>query len=246
MRQWVKRNLAGTNGKEGDDQNRRKLFHLCSEETKLRGCAYCEDSGHKALRKGNLFIERKKILEKKGLCFNCATVECYSKASCWHCNKRHHSSICDKRPGNPKKLMRDCASVDGVFPVVVVKVNGVMCRALIDCGAGSSYASVKLISMINKQPRKVKTQQIDMLMATKTTRIEMYDTEVCSFDPLGLIFPTTLVAKQLYREMCEIKLPWDGELPESLKKRWIEWQDEIPTSITVPRTLPPVSTPLQR
>ena len=39
------------------------------------------------------------------------------------------------------------------------------------------------------------------------------------YDPLGLISPTTLVAKQLYREMCEIKIPWDGELPESIKKR---------------------------
>ena len=54
------------------------------------------------------------------------------------------------------------------------------------------------------------------------------------YDPLGLISPTTLVAKQLYREMCEIKIPWDGELPESIKKRWEEWQGELSTSITTP------------
>ena len=78
--------------------------------------------------------------------------------------------------------MTDGTSVDGVFPVVVVKVNGVMCRALIDSGAGSSYASAKLISTINKQPSEVKTQRIDMLMAAKTARVEMYDTEVSSLD----------------------------------------------------------------
>ena len=57
-----------------------------------------------------------------------------------------------------------------------------MCRALIDSGAGGSYASAKLIKMINKQPREIKTQRIDMLIASKTTRIEMYDTEVSSLD----------------------------------------------------------------
>ena len=57
-----------------------------------------------------------------------------------------------------------------------------MCRALIDSGAGGSYASAKLIEMINQQPSKIKTQRFDMLIASKTTRIEMYDTEVSSLD----------------------------------------------------------------
>ncbi len=33
---------------------------------------------------------------------------------------------------------------EGTFPVVVVKVNDIECRALIDSGAGSSYALAKL------------------------------------------------------------------------------------------------------
>ena len=32
-----------------------------------------------------------------------------------------------------------------VYPVVVVEVAGVKCRALRDCGAGSSYASAALL-----------------------------------------------------------------------------------------------------
>ena len=39
-------------------------------------------------------------------------------------------------------------------------------------------------------------------------------------------------------------MPWDGELPESLKKRWVEWRDEISTSITVQRTLAPIFHPI--
>jgi len=69
LRQWVKRNLAGINDKERDDQSRRKLFHSRSEETKLRGCVYYEDSGHKALQceKVTDSGERKKILAKRGV-----------------------------------------------------------------------------------------------------------------------------------------------------------------------------------
>jgi hypothetical protein len=41
--------------------------------------------------------------------------------------------------------MTDGKSGDAILPVVVVKVDGITCRALVDSGAGSSYASAKLI-----------------------------------------------------------------------------------------------------
>ena len=44
--------------------------------------------------------------------------------------------------------------------------------------------------------------------------------------------------------MCEINIPWVGELPELIKKRWEEWQDELSTSIMVPQTLTPSFHPI--
>ena len=44
--------------------------------------------------------------------------------------------------------------------------------------------------------------------------------ENLSFDPLGLITPTTLQGKFLYREACEQKCKWDDELPDKLSKHW--------------------------
>ena len=52
--------------------------------------------------------------------------------------------------------MTDGASDDGVFPVVVVRVNGVKCRALIDSGAGGFYASASLINTNGDRPSEVK------------------------------------------------------------------------------------------
>ena len=78
--------------------------------------------------------------------------------------------------------MTDGARDDGILPVVVVKVNGVMCRALIDTNAGSSYASGNLVDVFGKNLSEVKSQRIHMLMASKTTRVQIYDAKVSSLD----------------------------------------------------------------
>ena len=68
--------------------------------------------------------------------------------------------------------MTDGVSGDGVFPVVVVAVNGVKCRALIDSGAGGSYSSAKLIKIIDSKPIESRVQRVNMLLDSKTTRME--------------------------------------------------------------------------
>eukprot|EP00794_Sanderia_malayensis_P017914 gene17914-19691_t len=55
-----------------------------------------------------------------------------------------------------------------IYPPVIVSVNGVKCRALLDTGAGSSYISNKL-----KQSR-----QIDMMLSTVNKQIEIYNVQV--------------------------------------------------------------------
>ncbi|XP_028414003.1 uncharacterized protein LOC114536864 [Dendronephthya gigantea] len=191
IRQWVKRNPVTSSERDRDD-NRKKFFHARSDEYKPKGCVYCGDPGHKANQCTNVttVAERKAILSKKRLCFNCATKthrasECSSKVSCGNCSKRHHTSICDQtsdKEQNERKLLTDGGSGDGIFPVVVVKVNGVTCRALIDSGAGGSYASAKLIEALKLKPNETRLQRVDMLMSTKTSRMEMYDTSVSSID----------------------------------------------------------------
>ncbi len=52
--------------------------------------------------------------------------------------------------------MTDGASDDGIFPVVVVKVNGVMCRASKDPGHRSSYGSANLVHTVCNGNMQVK------------------------------------------------------------------------------------------
>ena len=190
LKQWVKRNPISAN--ERDEPNRKKLFHTRDGDFRSRGGVYCGDVGHKPnqCKKITDVKARKGILAKNGFCFNCATKknrasECSSKISCGHCNKLHHTSICEQKNDKSQdneKLMTNGVSGDGVFPVVVVKINGLKCRALIDSGAGSSYVSAKLIETPKIKPSETKRQRIDMLMNSKTAQTEIFDANISSID----------------------------------------------------------------
>ena len=63
-------------------------------------------------------------------------------------------------------------------PVLVIEVEGTICRALIDTGAGSSYASSKLISKINKKPIRKESKRIKTLMQSVVKKTEIYQFEI--------------------------------------------------------------------
>ena len=58
------------------------------------------------------------------------------------------------------------------------------------------------------------------------------------YDPLEFISPVHLLGKILYRESCELKLPWDQEIPTQLVKKWNKWLTSSPSKITIPRSRP--------
>lgn len=54
----------------------------------------------------------------------------------------------------------------------------------------------------------------------------------------------TLIGKQLYRDICDSKIPWDTQLPGPLLKRWKEWNATLTENFTVPRALSPYHQPI--
>ena len=57
------------------------------------------------------------------------------------------------------------------------------------------------------------------------------------YDPLGLIAPLTLTGKQIYRDVCEAKKPWDALLNNEHLKRWRRWELHLPSEQQVPRPI---------
>ena len=58
-------------------------------------------------------------------------------------------------------------------PVVIVEVEGVKCRALLDTGAGSSYASAALLDRVSMRKSKKEIRKIDMMLGVTTREVEL-------------------------------------------------------------------------
>ena len=164
-----------------------------------RGCIYCNSEDHKATecKKVPNLNQRKKILSDKRLCFNCTGAkhqaqDCRSKTNCQLCGHRHHTSICDKQHSNNQMML---ATGEGsvIYPVVVVVVDGIKCRALLDTGSGSSYASAALVARLNKRPFHVEHRQIEMMLCSTVQKVQSYSVKVGSVD--GKFEMTTRVSK---------------------------------------------------
>ena len=57
------------------------------------------------------------------------------------------------------------------------------------------------------------------------------------FDRLGIISPTTIIGKIIYRDVCNSRLSWDDELPDWIVRNWKKWETKLPTKVKVPRSI---------
>ena len=130
-----------------------------TNQRRTRKCVYCQAEDHKPSECAKIasLTERREFLGTKRLCFNCTgphkSSECKSTATSQHCGKRHHTSICSP----PKEVKTEGVltahqpeNKEVVYPIILVEIDGIKTHALLDTGAGSSYASNKLINLLNK------------------------------------------------------------------------------------------------
>ena len=193
LRKWCERNPIQSEErvKQYGQQRRDRVLQTNERPGRPRGCCvYCDALGHKSAECESVKVvaERKKLLSARKLCFNCTgskhrAAECRSKFKCQRCDGKHHTSICDQ-----EKQQIMIANHEGktggtvTYPVVVVKVNGIKCCALLDTGAGSSYASATLLDRIGEKPIRKENRRIDMMMQSVTQKIEVYNVSITSLD----------------------------------------------------------------
>ena len=56
------------------------------------------------------------------------------------------------------------------------------------------------------------------------------------YDQLGIISPTLVEGKRLYREACDEMKNWNAELPKLLAKCYLKWVEQL-KNVKVPRSL---------
>ena len=119
---------------------------------------------------------------------------------CAKCGQRHHTSICD----GAAQLVIATSSKDEVvvYPVVVVEVEGVRCQALLDTGAGSSYASGTLVDRVGARSSKRQVCKIEMMLGVATREAELTHVMVASLEgDFRLMVEVTRVEKPSLLEL---------------------------------------------
>ena len=56
------------------------------------------------------------------------------------------------------------------------------------------------------------------------------------YDPLGIISPTMVEGKHIYREACDEKVGWSSEVSNKTSKEWTKWQLQL-RNVRIPRSL---------
>lgn len=111
-----------------------------------------------------------------------------------------------------------------IHPVVVMKVQGVNCRALLDTRAGSSYASAALLKLLKVRPYQREVRQIEMLGAV-TKQVEIFQVQVSSTS--GDFCLDTEVTKVNKNQLLSLENPrYEQCLANYAHLRGIEMEDK--------------------
>ncbi len=84
----------------------------------------------------------------------------------------------------------------------------------------------KALGMVWKMDTDQFGYQVD-IRSKPSTRRGMLSTLCALYDPLGFAGPVTLQAKQMLQELCRLKIGWDDEVPDSMKRKWNNWTKSL-------------------
>jgi hypothetical protein len=113
LRLWTRRNPVEAKQDDPNKRERRNQYQIQQRKSKQkRVCVYCNAESHRSSECDSILTldERKKLLATKKLCFNCTgpshrASESRSTSTCRHCNKRHHTSICNALKGSKSEAV---------------------------------------------------------------------------------------------------------------------------------------------
>ena len=159
-------------------RNLNKVYHANQHQTE---CVYCKKSDHKSAdcQTVKATSKRRKLLNEKKLCFNCTkpkhrAADCGSSKTCLMYRSKHHTCSCDKSSSTSTEPLLIITENNVIYPVAIVKINGVKCRALLDTGSGSSYASEGRLYYLKINQTRKEIRTIETLTNLTTKKLKIY------------------------------------------------------------------------
>ena len=173
-------------GLKRNEQFPRKERHYKLTEKRATKCVYCEASEHRSsdCSKVKEVSERREFLRKNRLCYNCTgsghgAATCRSK-NCTKCGSRHHTSLCSKEQPNLPYMIG--LAEETIHPTLVVVSNEQKFRAMLDTGAGSSFASATFIRHLGMKPSRWEWKSTETMTTTVRQKLPIYDVKLVSTD----------------------------------------------------------------
>ena len=157
-------------------------------------CVYCDFSNHRSsdCRKVINIAQRREVLKKKRLCFNCTgfghgASKCRSRG-CRKCNGRHHTSLCDATMGGngepkheqPEMGKRTIHPSTTLHATLMAMVNGIPARIMVDSGASSSYICTSLLTQLRLKPVSLETRNIEQMYGTVQRKVQIFKVTIQS------------------------------------------------------------------
>ena len=176
LEEWKEIHPLETNHKNLPSQprvTRIKSFHAC---------VYCDCVTHRSWECNRITLpaDHRRVLKNKHLCFDCTgpqhnASQCRSRVTCLHCKQRDKAEGRDQHTHSEGVALT--ASLNGekvCHPIVLVSVNGVTCRALLDTGTTVSYASGYILDPLKLAPSRSLMRRIQTIVGVATKRNEVY------------------------------------------------------------------------
>ena len=172
LRKWTEKNpIAVTTDRKNEHLKKDRILQTLQKQRKTHACIYYGDIVHKAAecQKVKDLIQRRNILNKKRLCYNCSgedhrAIDYRTRWTCQHCKGKHHASICNDRSKEKEQETSEKSSEEQplclakdfqvVYPVVVVNLDGIKCRALLDTEARRSSISSSVANQLKNNPSR--------------------------------------------------------------------------------------------
>ena len=78
--------------------------------------------------------------------------------------------------------------------------------------------------------------QVKMNENSSVTKRSILSQLSAIYDPLGVISPTTVEGKRIYREVCDEKTGWNSEVSSATRRDWFKWSNQL-RNVKVPRSI---------
>ena len=74
-------------------------------------------------------------------------------------------------------------------------------------------------------------------MSKRLTKRNKVQTLVSIYDPLGFISLCLLIGKVIYRNVCDLKISWNKEIPTENQNQWLKWTRDLHNKIRFPKSI---------